>query len=835
MYQFEFSSTLEALFWLVVIFTGIYYVFKNIFKIWRNNKDIVFNIDEDIDWFESDYLKIFNWKYYIRKSVLCLFQNKYNSLYKMLKEVDSIPSKFKQKVKIFIYKYESLDKSRNHHNQNYVDNLKTLVWPELTKIFDKPFDDNQLDAIFHDEDHNLVIAWAWTGKTHTLLWKSVFLTKFMNISENKILVISFTNKTVDEVKERMQKYWIKNIKVKTFHSLWNEIIKTDEGKKQILDSENFEKEKKINEVFKVLLVENNDFKQMIVDYFLYYLKPYKTFQDFDNIRDYYKYMRETSPFTIDKIKVKSYQEAEIANFLTLNGIKYEYEAKYKFDIPNIIYKPDFYLPDYDIYIEHFAINKDYSSPFWKQYVDWIAWKRDIHKSNNTRLIETFSFEFEHWKIPDSFKIKLISFGIDLSPIATSDDKIIKKLKDWKELLLLSQLISTFLWLFKSNQEDYLILYQKQKDARNKKFLNIFKAVYDKYEDNLNAENKIDFDDMINKATKDYANRKDNLNEYEYILIDEFQDISVWRKNLIKTILRKNQWCGLFCVWDDWQSIYRFSGSDLSLFTNFSNYFGYTKQIILNKCFRFWKHISNITWKFIMKNPLQIKKTLVWRNDLERPITIVYYNDEQDKEKKLRKVLNNIQIFDNSKEKTLYFLSRYNDAFFPVSDNIKSKIHRFYKPDWVKYKLTCHKAKWLESDFVILNGLEDDFKWFPCKILDDPVLKMVLNIQEEITYAEERRLFYVALTRSKSKTYLFVNYKCPSIFVNELIEDNQTDLDYIWEFDFKNIFAKKCKYCWWRMHSKINKEWEEFDSCINRPYCNKKNYPAKRKLNYYNKK
>ena len=391
------------------------------------------------------------------------------------------------------------------------------------------------------------------------------------------------------------------------------------------------------------------------------------------------------------------------------------------------------------------------------------------------------------------------------------------------MLLFSQLVSSFLWLFKSNQEDYTLLYQKQKDIRNKKFLNIFKSIYDRYEEILDDENKIDFDDMINKATKDYSNKKDNLDEYQYILIDEFQDISVWRKNLIKTILEKNEWCGLFCVWDDRQSIYRFSGSDLSLFTNFSEYFWYTKQIILSKCFRFWKHISEITWKFIMKNPLQIRKNLVWRNDLEKPITIVFYDDEEDKKKKLRQVLNDIQKFNDSKDKTLYFLSRYNNPLFTVSDEIKSKIKPLYKEGWVRYKLTCHKAKWLEADFVILNSLEDNFKWFPCKIVDDPVLKMVLKIQEEVSYAEERRLFYVALTRSKSKTYLFADYKCPSIFVNELIEDNQSDLDIIWDSNMKEMFAKKCKYCWWRMHKKINKKWEYFDACINRPYCNKKNY------------
>ena len=828
--EIKWWNTFEILSLLVVIIAGRYFIFKKIFNFWKNDNQRFFDIEWDINEFLSIYQKLFTSKNYIKQSKINYFKNKYDNISIELKKIwKRIPKDYREKVNDFSEKYNSLEVSRNKHNEDYVDNLKTDVWPELKEIFGKPFENSQLEAIFHDEDSNLVIAWAWTWKTHTLLWKAVFLTKKMNIPEDKVLIMSFTNKTVNEVKERMGKYGIENIEVKTFHWLWNKILKDHEWSKQILDPDKNDKTKIIEEIFNTLLESNEDFKQIIINYFLYYLKPYKTMEDFHNIQEYYRYMKDTRPFTIKKVNVKSYQEAEIANFLTLNWIDYEYEKEYEHDNKDqywrkIHYKPDFYLPQYDIYIEHFAINQNHISHFWKKYIHSIKRKRDLHKSKNTKLIETFSYEFNNWKFWETFKNKLISAWVELSKI--DNDEVLKELSISPEFKLFSRLVWTFLWLFKSNQESYQNLYTKQKELRNIKFLEIFRIIYDQYEKRLKSEDKIDFDDMINKATEHYSKKNDDLDEYKYILIDEFQDISIWRYKLIKTILEKNKGCWLFCVWDDWQSIFRFSWSDLSIFTDFSKYFWYTKTIVLDKCFRFWKHLSDITWKFIMKNTRQIKKSLKWKDDIEKPISVIFYNDNEDKEDKLKEIIKEIQKIDSSKDKTLKFLSRYTDSYFPVSEELKPNIKKLFNEWWVEFKLTCHKAKWLESDFIILNSLEDNFKWFPCKISDDPVLRMVLNIQWEIEYAEERRLFYVATTRSKIKTYLFAHAKYPSIFVEELIKDNKNNIEIIWESYITKTSDKTCSRCWWKTYIKTTKEWKDFYSCENRPYCNNKNYIIK---------
>ena len=79
--------------------------------------------------------------------------------------------------------------------------------------------------------------------------------------------------------------------------------------------------------------------------------------------------------------------------------------------------------------------------------------------------------------------------------------------------------------------------------------------------------------MINKAI--YKINKKYDNEISYIIIDEFQDVSISRYNLIRAIQKKTN-AKIVAVGDDWQSIYRFTGCDLDIFVNFKKYFEFPK-------------------------------------------------------------------------------------------------------------------------------------------------------------------------------------------------------------------------------------------------------------------
>ncbi len=84
-------------------------------------------------------------------------------------------------------------------------------------------------------------------------------------------------------------------------------------------------------------------------------------------------------------------------------------------------------------------------------------------------------------------------------------------------------------------------------------------------------------------------------------------------------------------------------------------------------------------------------------------------------------------------------------------------------------LTVHKSKGLEADYVILLQCNKDTYGFPSMVSDDPSLNYVLTKSDQYPYGEERRLFYVAITRAKLKTIILYDLKFPSLFVDEFLK------------------------------------------------------------------
>ncbi len=307
------------------------------------------------------------------------------------------------------------------------------------------------------------------------------------------------------------------------------------------------------------------------------------------------------------------------------------------------------------------------------------------------------------------------------------------------------LVTTFINLFKSNgyELDYFYKIINKAPFKEKLLLKQIMKCYICYEAYLNKENVMDFNDMINEAIKmlDYK----TIN-YKYIIIDEYQDISLTKFKLIKKIIKLNS-CFLFAVGDDFQSIYGFTGSNLKVIVDFKRYFPISKIFKLKKTYRNSDELIKIAGKFIMKNPYQIKKRMHSIINVKNPVEIVYYDD-------LNKKINEVIKMD--KVNNLFVLSRNNSDLNLV--NIKK----------VKYrKLTVHKAKGLESDYVFVINLNNNKNGFPNKIKDHEILRYVNNYKECYLYEEERRLFYVALTRCIKKVYLFAPTNNPSLFVEEI--------------------------------------------------------------------
>ncbi len=337
-----------------------------------------------------------------------------------------------------------------------------------------------------------------------------------------------------------------------------------------------------------------------------------------------------------------------------------------------------------------------------------------------------------------------------------------------------ELISTFIKLFKSNNfniNDYSTFFKKIKKYIFKYnyfkiFLLISLNIYLKYEKELEINKEIDFDDLIIKS-RELVNKYGIKKKYKFIIIDEYQDSSFIRFSLIKSILL---YCDakLMVVGDDWQSIYRFSGCTLDLFVNFKNYFPNSKILKINTTYRNSIELTNIAGKFIMKNNLQIKKNLKSNKSLDYPIRIIYYKNIKNDFIKLIDYL--YKNFGND----ILVLGRNNkDINILLNDKIKLKDKKIIINDIkdidITY-LTIHRSKGLESNNVIIINLNNDICGLPSKIKEDKILSLVNNNTEKYLYGEERRLFYVALTRTKNYCYLLVNKKTESIFIKELVRD-----------------------------------------------------------------
>ncbi len=326
----------------------------------------------------------------------------------------------------------------------------------------------------------------------------------------------------------------------------------------------------------------------------------------------------------------------------------------------------------------------------------------------------------------------------------------------KEFSSFITFIETFINLWKTNSLTFNDISLNKFTFKEKKILLIIFNIYKIYNEEKHSTKTFDFDDLIIMATK-YVS-KASLN-YKYIFIDEFQDTSMIRFNLIKEIYNNTN-SKIIAVGDDYQSIYRFSGCDLNIFLNFSQKLNDVKEIKLLNTYRSGQELVDIASDFISKNPLQIKKDLKSFKHEPNPIIFVPY---QNKVIAFKKVLDYLLTFTND----IMILFRNNKDIYSYTDNdfIINDTSLIYKNQEIPL-YTVHKAKGLESDYTIILNCNDELLGFPNQIENNPLINKILP-HKEIKYAEERRLFYVALTRCRLKTFIFYNKSFPSPFIIEL--------------------------------------------------------------------
>ena len=796
-------------------------------------------------------------------------------------------------------------------------------------IFDEKFDKYQLEAILSETKSSLIVAGAGSGKTTTILGRILYLLAEKNSIPNDLLILVFNKDIAQEIRDKLIKIaedierkknpkytnlvekiinlaTTKGLKknVHTFHSFGYQVVnkKQRELNKKFLDVNqelSYKDPKNLLPILKILF-DDKKISKLLLNYFVNKNEIKDIFTQIKNLEEYNNYIRPDKKTLLGE-KVKSFEELEIANYLFLKGIEYKYEDLYKGEKGKEPYKPDFHIyistgdKKYDLYLEHFALNKENQAPRYfknpKEYVDEYHKKKKLMKHDGEDLVCTYSHQFTDQSIFDHIdnelkKRKIIYSDADiekaLAKLINPKDKtykcykILELLGKATELYKLNELSmeklikefclkeisskevlkgkSKLVYLFISIIDFFLKIpsYDKGYGSKLKAFVQIFEKFYNEYQNILKKTNTIDFDDQIIKCKNILI--KENKTNYNHIIVDEFQDISEPRAEIIKSLQRNNSNLKLFVVGDDWQSVNGFAGSNYKIMTKyFSKYFGPVKDFHIKYTYRFNDKVCSITKKFIEKNKDLIKKNLIsfhgekkenkkWNEQIPVEITLIpsikklsvgmniyhnFFGDGNIKKvesgsylvqfenelsnidfrelkyvdvifgkKIIEDIIKRIKSIKKKQINEIMFLTRLKHETYSDNAFFKSLIKSLEKEfnlkkieirkegvlefqtkfcNKISFK-TIHKAKGLEADYVFLLKTYSSPQGFPHSKEDEKLLvPFTAGSYSEHQEKEEERLFYVALTRSRNKTFIYADQE--NIFIKRIIKENEINNDY----------------------------------------------------------
>lgn len=649
-------------------------------------------------------------------------------------------------------------------------------------VLPHPLDSQQREAVVSLEDNVLVISSAGSGKTLTTVGKVRYLIDVQKVDPSKILLITFTRKAAESLSDRLGE---KSLKCRTFHKLALEFIGDATGEKPTIVPQDFSVQ-----VYHQLVNDKPSFQRAIADYIVrsrYKMKDQFEYSSMEaymldrkkyGVQAYYKDMDGRAVFC------KSDEESQICDFLGSRGVQFRYEEKYEFPTTDSEFRQ--YCPDFSIYykdsegvqhrvyLEHFAINEYGRCPGWftpeeeVKYKEGIRWKRDLHRDKRTVLLETSSAGFHRGDVFTNLSAMLSALGVTFN--VTGSDRMSRELVKQEENIL--GMLTAFNFLLKSKDETMSSVVAQAALSKDRITLNEIVAPFvNEYRRMEEEKGEIDFTDAIIRAT-DLCNNG-HRPDYDYILVDEFQDISLDRYRFLQSLRRKDPLTKLFCVGDDWQSIYRFAGSDMALFKSFDKYFGYTKKCLMETTYRFGEPAIAASSKFILANPEQASKNVrPFRDDAETELDFISTGSGYDVAETVKWILGSIP-----KDSEVILLGRYSfDVNVLKSSDMM--VHSIKDRAYVTYAgrrmdfLTVHQSKGLEADYIILLNCNGGTLGFPSNIADSPILEYVLSEPDKFAYSEERRIFYVGITRAKVHTWVLYDMNNPSPFVREFIHQEE---------------------------------------------------------------
>ncbi|MGI3211173.1 UvrD-helicase domain-containing protein, partial [Roseovarius tibetensis] len=645
---------------------------------------------------------------------------------------------------------------------------------------------------------NAYLAGAGSGKTSVITAKAAYLLKSGIREPGEVLPLAFGKEAANEMATRIGRACNVPVKAWTFHALAYHIIGQVEGTKPPLASHAGDQKRYsdvIQRILRHLVATDEKITNVIVDWFTQFPIECGGEWDYDTKHAWYTHVESLNLRTLQGEKVRSYEEFLIANWLYRNGIEYEYEPQYEHRLPDSGrrgYTPDFRLTESGIYLEHFGVRKAKSpigfgemlvtAPFVdrKDYLESMEWKRKVHSSFETQLIETYSYERQEGRLLGALAEKLDSHvTLRPRPIETIYDRVV----EMGHIDSFTQLLGTFLLQFKGGSYTLAACRSKadkfNMGERGRAFLAVFDPVLRQYQHELGE--RIDFEDMVLRAAG-YVESGAYQSPFRHILVDEFQDISQDRARLVGALKAQHEDARIFAVGDDWQSIYRFAGADIHIMRSFGPKFGgefglqkdIHQVVDLGRTFRSVDKIALAAQRFIRQNPAQIEKTIIPAGAAEGPALRVVWTKKAKQENELLETLANLTELraedrGSGKVASVLLLARYRHER-PDMAAIGQKF-----PNLSLSFKTIHGSKALEADHVVILGCNNGKYGFPSEITDDPILSLVSPEGEPFQHAEERRIMYVAMTRARSTVSLLASEAEPSCFVRELVSDTEYGL------------------------------------------------------------
>ena len=831
--------------WIIVLsgiiiigaITGVYYLIKfqkekrekeKTIKFEKEPKKIEYDIDDiEVTFHEisTTYQNIIESNTYLIYHQKSTFIEKCDTYLRNIVYINAESELFSQKTREFFKESQdtilSYKNQINSFNEQFIQ-TRLIENQDLFKKSPFPLDENQRRAVIVDDKHNLVIAGAGSGKTEVLITRIAYLIsrKPDTIHPERILALAFQNKAAQEMRNRLQERFGFDVKIKTFHALGKEILeKASATPPQLMfnghDAE-IQYQRYITKIFNEIK-NTPDFQKDLLRYIFFFGDNFliKSETDFSKKEEYYQYMQNLSYTALNGTKVKSEAEQTILNFLlthTINGREirgiYEspaswityFDAQGKARSP----KPDFFLEDFDIYIEHWAVDKDGNVPSWftgpnasKKYTDSMNYKRNyFSRQKKYSLIETFHWEYKDPAFLEKIQERLLKTlekkfpGNEFTIDELNTDVIIKKVwRDCKESIDdLSKNVAQFILIAKTynlNSADIKFRLSSERWTRRQQaFAAIAVKLFELYEEDLRIRNCIDFSDMINLAVQE-LNNQENLykDTFDHILIDEYQDISTQRYNLIKVLMAKNENCKLFCVGDDWQSIMGFTGSNLDFFVNFDCYFDHPARTDLTINYRSCKSIVDLGADIIKQNGnAQIHKETIAHNPSKRQIKV--YSSTLDPRDWM-------QSYEQTMAHCVDRIGEYLSLGYKPEDILilarimKHKVIKGNLSEYGKIKkisistelnnphhihfMSVHKSKGLQARVVFILDVVKGLYGFPCEKENPDIYEPAILGPKRKREEEERRVFYVAATRAKEDLIIYTKKDEMSDFLKEIKE------------------------------------------------------------------